>query len=158
MLRKYEEHVVYTEEFLSHLDTHYKVIKISDKITELLKNVDSHVHYQTNSPAGYECMITINRSILNTSNSDIICYFLFTIIEDVNINIQVHWGKSVRKIDEEKMSPILLFLRHLISKKEDYGKYYSFSDVVKSDEIDKLISNINMEYFNLYNVASKFNL
>ena len=158
MIRKYEEHVIYTKKFLSHLDTHYKVIKISDNIVDFLKTIDPDLFYVINSPPDYEHMITVNRCSFPTSESDIIFYIIFTIINNSDIKIEFRWGKSVKKVYEDKWSFAISFLRHLISKKEDYGKYYSFYDVVKYTDIDKLISYINIEYFNLYKTSSKFNL
>jgi len=158
MLRKYNEHVIYTDEFLSHLDTHYKVIKISDKIVEFLKNIDDNLYYVTNSPPDYEHMITINRYEFPTSESDVIFYILFTINDNVDIKIDFHWGKSVIEYHKNKWLLELSFLRHLMSAKEDYGKYYSFSTIIKQNDVDKLISTINIKYFNLYKDSLKFNL
>jgi len=158
MIRKFEEHVVYTEEFLSHLDTHYKVIKLVDRIVDFLKTIDPDLFYATNSPPDYEHMITINRCSFPTSESDIIFYVLFTITNDVNIKIDFHWGKSTKKVYEDKWSSALLFLRHIMSPKEDHGKYYSFSSVLKKNDLNNIISNINMTYFDLYKDTTKFNL
>ena len=52
----------------------------------------------------------------------------------------------------------LSFLRHIMSPKEDYGKYYSFSSIIKQNDVNNIISNINMTYFNLYKDITKFNL
>jgi len=158
MIRKYEEHVVYTEEFLSHLDTHYKVIKLGDKIVEFLKSADSNLFYSTNSPPDYEYMITINRFSYPTSEFDVIFYILFTITNNTDIKIDFHWGKSVKTYHKDKWNTALLFLRHLMSSKEDYGEYYSFSTVIKQNDINKIISDVNVEHFNFYKDTLKFNL
>lgn len=162
MFIRINEYLVYSDEFKARSAARDKSRKMYDGIIEVLNMSGNELHYTSNSPTGYEFMINVTKTVLQSSSSDTIFYCLISISSEYKLNYDIsvdfHWGMNVDDYYRDLWIPTLKFFRHILSPEEDYGKFYSFITKVKVEEADKVISRFNKEDFFIYNSASKYNI